>query len=125
MTGQVKEEVLTRLGELGLRVEDGQIVFRPILLRSTEWREVPGTFEYVDVLGYEGRLDLMAGSLAFTFCQVPVVLRQAEVLSARVVLADGTAVDCPDGRIPQDLSASIFGRTGTVDLIEVRTPAAL
>ena len=29
MTGQVKEEVLTRLGELGLRVEDGQIVFRP------------------------------------------------------------------------------------------------
>jgi hypothetical protein len=125
MTGQVKEEVLTRLGELGLRVEDGQIVFRPILLRATEWREVPGTFEYVDVLGDDGRIDLMAGSLAFTFCQVPVVYRQAEGVSVRVVRADGTAVDCPDGRIPQDLSASIFGRTGTVDLIEVRTPAAI
>ena len=51
------------------------------------------------------------GSLAFTFCQVPVVYRQAEALRVRVVRADGTAVECPDGRIPADLSASIFGRT--------------
>jgi hypothetical protein len=124
MTGQVKEEVLTRLGELGLRVEGGQIVFRPIQLRATEWRETPATFEYVDVLGHAGTVDLMPGSLAFTFCQVPVVYRQADALRARVVRADGTAVECPDGRIPADLSASIFGRRGEVDLIEVRTPAA-
>jgi hypothetical protein len=125
MTGQVKEEVLTRLGELGLRVEGGQIVFRPSQLRATEWREAPGTFEYLDVLGNDGTVDLMAGSLAFTFCQVPVVYRRADGLRVRVVRADGTAVKCPDGRIPADLSASIFGRQGEVDLIEVRTPAAL
>jgi len=125
MTGQVKEEVLTRLGELGLRVEDGQIVFRPILLRSTEWRVVPGTFEYVDVLGQEGRVDLMAGSLAFTFCQVPVVYHRSEQLRVRVVRADGTAVDCPEGVIPADLSASVFRRRGEVDFIEVHTPSAV
>ncbi len=125
MTGQVKEEVLTRLGELGLRVEDGQIVFRPVLLRATEWRADPGPFAYVDVLGHEGSVDLMAGSLAFTFCQVPVVYKQAEALKVRVVKVDGTAVECPDGRIPADVSASIFGRRGAVDLIEVGTPAAL
>ena len=33
MTGQVKEEILTRLGELGLRVEGGRVVVRPVLLR--------------------------------------------------------------------------------------------
>ena len=101
MTGQVKEEVLTRLGELGLRVEDGQIVFRPVQLRATEWREAPGTFEYVDVLGDDATVDLPAGSLAFTFCQVPVVYRQADALSVRVVRADGTAVECPDGADPR------------------------
>ena len=125
MTGQVKEEVLTRLGELGLRVEDGQIVVRPFLLRASEWRESPGAFDYVDLLGYDGTVDLAAGSLAFTFCQVPVVYVRAEALTVRVVKADGTAVECPDGRIPADLSASIFERRGEVDVIEVRTPAAL
>jgi hypothetical protein len=34
-------------------------------------------------------------------------------------------VDCPDGRIPADLSAAVFARRGEVDRIEVRTPAAL
>jgi len=125
MTGQVKEEVLTRLGELGLRVEDGQIVFRPLQLRSSEWRESPGTFEYVDAMGHPGTVDLVTGSLAFTFCQVPVVYRRADALSVRVVRTEGTAVDCPGGVIPADLSASIFSRDGSVDLIEVRTPAAL
>jgi hypothetical protein len=125
MTGQVKEEVLTRLGELGLRVEDGQIVFRPILLRATEWRTAPATFEYVDVLGHDGALELPVGSLAYTFCQVPVVYRRAEELDVRVVRADGTVVGCPDGRIPPELSASIFARLGEVDRIEVRTPPAL
>ncbi|HSO04011.1 MAG TPA: hypothetical protein VLQ92_05985, partial [Candidatus Limnocylindrales bacterium] len=125
MTGQVKEEVLTRLGELGLRVEDGRIVFRPVLLRASECRATPGTFEYVDVRGEDATVDLLAGSLAFTFCQVPVVCRVADALSVRVVQADGTAVDCPDGVIPAELSARIFERTGVVDMIEVRTPAAL
>jgi hypothetical protein len=125
MTGQVKEEVLTRLGELGLRVEGGQIVFRPIQLRATEWRESPATFEYLEVLGAAATIDLPMGSLAFTFCQVPVVYRRADALSVRVVQADGSAVECRDGVIPAELSACIFGRDGTVDLIEVRTPAAL
>ena len=122
MTGQVKEEVLTRLGELGLRVEDGRIVFRPIQLRATEWRESPGIFEYIDVLGYDATVDLPAGSLAFTFCQVPVVYRKSDALMVRVVRTDGTAVECHDGVVPAELSASVFCRTGAVDLIEVRTP---
>ncbi len=125
MTGQVKEEVLTRLGELGLRVEGGQIVFRPIQLRETEWRQRPGTFEYVDVLGDDAAVDLPVDSLAFTFCQVPVVYLRADALGVRVVWADGTSVDCAAGRIPAEVSASIFERRGEVHRIEVRTPGAL
>ncbi|HSO69931.1 MAG TPA: hypothetical protein VLQ67_09855, partial [Arachnia sp.] len=58
MTGQVKEEVLTRLGELGLRVEGGRIVVRPLLLRSSEWTTAPATFAYRDVSGEERTVDL-------------------------------------------------------------------
>ena len=74
MTGQVKEEILTRFGELGLRVEDGTITFDPVLLRPEEFLPAPAQFDYIDLAGHPRTLDLPAGTLAFTYCQVPVVL---------------------------------------------------
>ena len=41
MTGQVKEEVLTRWGELGLRMQAGRLRLQPVLLDATELP--PGT----------------------------------------------------------------------------------
>ncbi len=123
MTGQVKEEVLTRLGELGLRVEQGQIVVRPLQLRASEWLPAPSAFQYLDVAGSAGALDLPAGSLAFTFCQVPVMLVRSDRLEVRAHLADGTSVDCPGGVVPAGLSASVFARDGRVARIEAHVPA--
>jgi hypothetical protein len=122
MTGQVKEEVLTRLGELGLRVEDGCIVVRPVQLRATEWHRSAVSFEHLDVTGAPQVIDLPEGSLAYTFCQVPVVYRRAGDLEVAVHLADGSVVPCAGGRIPADLSDSIFGRSGRVVRIEVAVP---
>ena len=34
MTGQVKEDILSRIGELGVFVDEGQIMFHPCLLRK-------------------------------------------------------------------------------------------
>ena len=42
MTGQVKEEILTRFGELGVTVRDGLVGFRPRLLRRAEFLREPG-----------------------------------------------------------------------------------
>ncbi len=123
MTGQVKEEVLTRFGELGLRVEGGRIVFRPVLLRATEWLAAPARFEYLDVTGQTRVLDLPADALAFTFCQVPVVYRRADRLGVRLQLADGSVLDCPGTAVQAQYSASIFTRTGIVERIEVGTPS--
>ena len=36
MTGQVKEEILTRRGELGISVKNGSLCFNPTLLRVDE-----------------------------------------------------------------------------------------
>ena len=51
MTGQVKEEVLTRWGELGLRVEAGALKFDPALLRRREFLDVERPWTFVDATG--------------------------------------------------------------------------
>ena len=119
MTGQVKEEVLTRLGELGLRVEDGAIVVRPVLLRPQEWTEVARTFHHLDVHGTAQSVDLPAQSLAFTFCQVPVVYHRQGPPGLVVDLVDGSRVEAADGRLDRDLSSKVFRRTGEVVRVTV------
>ncbi|MCB0043043.1 MAG: hypothetical protein KDE23_25325, partial [Caldilinea sp.] len=73
MTGQVKEEILTRLGELGVSVQGGSLCFAPTLLRSDEFLETSGTFVYIDITQIKRTLVLPPKSLAFTICQVPVI----------------------------------------------------
>ncbi|TFB61056.1 hypothetical protein E3N86_08185 [Cryobacterium sp. Hz7] len=122
MTGQVKEEVLTRLGELGLRVEDGRIRLRPTLLRAGEWTTAPGTFAYRDVLGEQHSVELPADTLAFTFCQVPVVFHRGGPLEMVAHLADGAQVPGPGGTLDADVSASVFRRDGRVRSLTVTVP---
>ena len=73
MTGQVKEDILTRYAELGLVVKDGVISFNPALLRSEEFTKKTGVFKYFDVSGNKAKVGMPKESLAFTICQVPVV----------------------------------------------------
>ncbi|WP_166789133.1 hypothetical protein [Cryobacterium sp. TMT1-21] len=122
MTGQVKEEVLTRLGELGLRVEDGRIRLRPTLLRADEWTTETGTFDYRDVLGRPCTIELPADAFAFTFCQVPVLVRRCGPLEVIAHLDDDTRVVGADGVLGADLSAGIFRREGLVRSLTVTVP---
>ncbi len=75
MTGQVKEEVLTRFGELGVRVDGGAVRFHPSLLRAREFVREPRQFRFLDVDGNWQEIDVPAAGLAFTWCQVPIDLR--------------------------------------------------
>ncbi|MEM9053661.1 MAG: hypothetical protein AAGC47_16520, partial [Bacteroidota bacterium] len=49
MTGQVKEDILCRFGELGVFVKDGQLYFDPCLLRKEELLSEAKIFQYIDV----------------------------------------------------------------------------
>ncbi len=124
MTGQVKEEVLTRLGEVGIAVEDGRIVVRPALLRSSEWT-TGDTFEYRDLAGHWTSIELPPDSFAVTFCQVPVVVHRSDRRDITAHLQDGTVVAGSDGTLDADLSDSIFRREGRVRLLEVRASGLL
>jgi hypothetical protein len=119
MTGQVKEEILTRFGELGVRVEAGRIRFDPVLLRPEEFFATPETFAYVALDGSRHETSLAPGSLAFTLCQVPVIYRRSDTREIRVTLADGRARGIEGSTLPPEESAEVFRRTGRITEIEV------
>ncbi|MDO9286347.1 MAG: hypothetical protein Q7U26_15745, partial [Aquabacterium sp.] len=75
MTGQVKEEILTRWGELGLRVRDGRVHLNPVLLDAAELPE--------------------GGTLRFTLARMPCTYRRGSATTLRVLTAEGW-LDCPD-----------------------------
>jgi len=116
MTGQVKEEILTRFGELGVRVDSGSISLTPTLLRRQEFGGGETSMRYVDVDGQWQSLPVPADGLGFTWCQVPIVyiLDQQGSIGLHVELTDGTTQDFPDFEIPADLSRELFGRTGQI-----------
>ena len=119
MTGQVKEEVITRNGELGVRVDGGQVRFQPSLLRSDEFLGEPVTFRYMDVSGAWQEIELAAGNLGFTLCQVPVIFTLVEGgdVSLRITSAEGGETACEDGQLSAELSDSLFKRDGSINRI--------
>ncbi|MEP0546029.1 MAG: hypothetical protein ABJF88_03790 [Rhodothermales bacterium] len=119
MTGQVKEDILCRWGELGVLIEDGRIVFRPALLRAEEFLTAPATFRFVDVGGEDQVLDLNAGALAFTYCQMPVVYRRSTIPAIRIVGADGTVTEAQGDALSPEVSDEVFRRSGAFTRIEV------
>ena len=121
MTGQVKEEVLTRFGELGLRVRNGRVSIEPGLLRAREFRTEPGAFRYLDVDGEWRELAIAANSLAFTWCQVPIVYGLGANVEPGLSLTfrDGSVRTFDTLSIAPDLCAQIFKRNGNVRKIEV------
>jgi hypothetical protein len=127
MTGQVKEEVLSRFGELGLRVDGGALRFDPRLLRACEFQAAPRQFRYLDVDDEWQELTLPASSLAYTWCQVPIVyrLRSEGRPALAVTLRDGSIETLPQMSLPADLSAELFRRSGRVRQISLDLPPGM
>lgn len=78
MTGQVKEDIIVRLCELGVRIQDGCFSIDPSLLEKEELLSQASTFEFFSLAGQRETIELPANTLAFTFCQVPIVLHLTE-----------------------------------------------
>ncbi|HSL57389.1 MAG TPA: hypothetical protein VK866_06060, partial [Acidimicrobiales bacterium] len=125
MTGAVKEEILTRPLELGVRVVDGDIAFDPLLLRRSELLDEPVRWSVDGVDGASAVVELAPGTLGLTICQVPVVVGLADEddPSVEVELASGERVAGSGARLGCDHSAEVFGRSGRIRAIRVRLPA--
>ena len=121
MTGQVKEEILTRFIELGARVRDGGITIDPALLRRREFAEEARTYCYLDVDKSWQSVDLPPASLAFTWCQLPFVyiLDDSAESGLEIEFDDGKTERFASAALAPDLSAHVFERTGRIRKVTV------
>ncbi|SIT03154.1 hypothetical protein [Chryseobacterium gambrini] len=120
MTGQVKEDLLSRFGELGILVKYGQLQFKPDLLRKEEFLTEEKTIEYFDVKSNASSLKLPENSLFFTKCEVPVIYEISETESVEIFNEQCEAKIENSLTVNQEDSANIFKRNGKISLIKVK-----
>jgi hypothetical protein len=120
MTGQVKEDILSRFGELGVFVKHGEIHFFPCLLRKQEeFLKEAGVFSYIDIHQNKHQLQLEANTLAFTYCQIPVVYKLSDNEALKLTFVEGTTEIFSTLQLNQKFSNKVFQRTGEITKIEV------
>jgi hypothetical protein len=119
MTGQVKEDLISRLGEMGVEVEGGRLGFRAHLVSRGEFLAEARTFYFYDLGGQECSLELEPGTLAFTTCQVPVVAHQSGPPRIEIIPADGSRRTVEGLSLDTETSAAVFERTGAVRRLDV------
>lgn len=101
MTGQVKEDILSRFNELGLLVANGEIFVSPILLTSED---------FID-----------KHELNFTYCSTPFTYIKGNSKSIEIVWNDEntkpTVINCHT--IPKSISKYIFTREAKIARVVV------
>jgi hypothetical protein len=106
MTGQVKEEVLTRLGELGFVLVDGALTYRGPLLPADElWWTPPG----------------QPPQYHLTVCATPVRVVRGDTDEVWIERTDGTVTERAGQALTPEESAELFDRRGTIAVVELRT----
>jgi hypothetical protein len=100
MTGQVKEEIVARFGELGLIVLEGRIRFLPELILDDQWLEESASFR-------------------FAFCGAPVTVVRGTSPGLVIGLNGGEKVELTTLTVPREYSEAIFRRSGRVVEIHV------
>ena len=119
MTGQVKEDILTRIGELGVNMKDGKLHFQPSLLHKTEFLSQDTVANFILIDGNEKKVTLDNGSLAFTFCQVPVIYKIDATNKIELSYKNGTKETLETLELNNEQSNKIFHRTGAIEQVMV------
>ncbi len=119
MTGQVKEDYLCRMRELGIHVQEGKIVFKSSLLNPVEYLHKDSVFEYFDINGLRQFRTLQKGQLGLTFCQVPIICSAANEEKITVTFTGGKQISIAGNQVDYEISNQIFQRTGAIAKLEV------
>ncbi len=119
MTGQVKEDVLTRKGELGIKVVEGKLIFDPTLIPENQFLQQEEIVSFIDFENKPFSITLEKGSLAFTICQVPIVYTMAKTNQIEVKYKNSSTEIIPSSTLSHEVSQKIFQRTNEVQQVIV------
>ena len=119
MTGQVKEDILCRIGELGVYVENGRLKFNPRILRSNEFLKEEREVEIINVKGEKQVITIEADALLFTYCQVPVMYIISDSEGLDIERNDGTKNSYAVFELNEKDTIAVLNRTGAIKQIKV------
>ena len=107
MTGQVKEDIISRFMELGITVREGVLTFRPQLLTAADFNADK--------------------KLSFSYCGVPItyVLQPQSEITATVLTTDGEHTYIGNQyacALPAEITHAICARNGQVTAIIITLP---
>lgn len=119
MTGQVKEDILARYGELGIKVSKGALEFSPALLSIDEFLESGKDIELISLDHQIYTLSVPANTFCFTFCQVPVLYQLSDEEGILVEYKNGETKSFNSLQLDVSTSDEIFTRSGLVSLVKV------
>jgi hypothetical protein len=127
MTGQVKEDILTRNAELGMFVANGTLTFDPALLRNNEFLSEASSFRYLSTSNTFEDIQLSAGSLAYTICRTPVVYHMSDATASITVFGkSGTELHRSDSlTLSLEWSQRLFAADPEIKSIQVNLPKNL
>ncbi len=110
MTGQVKEDIISRFFELGIIVENGTITIKPMILNRSEFIDHPDSGEYA------------VPYLSFSYCKVPFVylLDNGQGID---MLKEGKLLKSEDYTLSASDTLSIMDRDGLIEKIWVHLSA--
>ncbi len=115
MTGQVKEDILSRFGELGVRVNNGKIQFSSVLLRKSEFI---ASKTMITEMGFPQIL--AKDFIAFSFCNIPFLYRVRTEKEKIIIHYHGNKLVEIEGLIlEKDISKEIFNRDPKIKMVEV------
>ncbi|MCH6258052.1 hypothetical protein MLD52_15940 [Puniceicoccaceae bacterium K14] len=122
MTGQVKEDILSRWGELGVFVEKGVVSFKPLLLRKSEFLKEEKVFDYIGQDGVVSSERIPTGCIAFTYCQTLIRYSLGNEPGVVVHMGNGEIVRRTGFSLSKEESRVLFARNGSILSIEVNLP---
>ena len=119
MTGQVKEDIIARMVELGVETSNGQISFSNGIFNENEYLTKRVNFEHINPKGHRSIIELKKGSFAFTICQTPVVYQRSRKSLIEIIYSSGETEKITGLLLPQNISKKIFERDGAIKKIIV------
>jgi len=107
MTGQVKEDIISRFFELGINISNGQLSVKPIILNHDEFIQPGGKVQNEYTHPY----------LSFTYCAVPFVYVMDGKSGMEMVYHDKTTEFVNGYSLSAVQSRSVFNRDNSIEKI--------
>jgi hypothetical protein len=119
MTGQAKEEVLSRWIELGIECQDGRICIHPFLVRDSDFLQVASEVALHTPERGAVQLRVPAGALGFTFCGIPMRIHRSGGPKIEIEYSDSSRASTIDFTLSAEDSALILSRSDAIRCVDI------